>query len=591
MKATTLLFSVATAGLTHCLVLSVGVAANTADKLRTPPPNVIIVLTDDQGYGDLSCHGNPVLKTPFMDRLHGESVRFTDFHVAPMCTPTRGQLLTGQDALRNAATSVTAGRTYIRQGVPTIGDIFGASDYATGLFGKWHLGDSYPYRPTDRGFTVAKTILGWGFSSAPEFDNDYFAGRFQDNNIPKTFSGYCTDFWFSEAMKWMKDCQEKRRPFLCYLPTNTPHLPAWVAEKYAAPYRLPGLPADFYGMISNIDENLGRLEEFLEQSGLRDNTILVFISDNGGFLGAKVFNSGMRGTKKSLYEGGHRVHCFVRWPNGGLRTPGDVKATVQVQDILPTLLSLCGIKDRLNAQFDGADLTDLLKGQDSLPERMLVVQYGEILKKWDSCVIWNKWRLVNGHELYDIAADPGQETDIAQQHQDVTKQMRDHYEAWWSKLDPSLKEYCPISIGYLQENPVLLTSADWQDAYCDSVQNVLRGDGGGKGAPWNVYVERDGEYEITLSRWPLSRNLALNAPCPETRLTVGTLIPGKALPIAAARLTVAGQEHSRKSAADDHSVVFRINLKRGQKIKIHGWFQDASGKDLCGAYYAYVKYL
>ena len=222
---------------------------------------------------------------------------------------------------------------------------------------------------------------------------------------------------------------------------------------------------------------------------------------------------------------------------------------------------------------------------------MLVIQYGEILRKWDSCVIWNKWRLVNGRELYDIAADPGQETDIASQHQDVTREMRAHYEAWWNKLEPSLKEYCPISIGSAQENLVLLTSADWQDVYCDSVQNVLRGDGGGKGSPWNVYVERDGAYEIKLSRWPLSRNLALNAPCPEARLTVGTLIPGKALPIAAARLTVAGEEQASKSAADDQSVVFRVNLQGGQKIKIQGWFQDASGNDLCGAYYAYVRHL
>jgi hypothetical protein len=260
-----------------------------------------------------------------------------------------------------------------------------------------------------------------------------------------------------------------------------------------------------------------------------------------------------------------------------------------MQDILPTLVDLCGIKDRRNAQFDGASLAGLLKGRDSLADRMLVVQYGQILKKWDSAVIWNRWRLVNGEELYDIASDPGQKNDVASQHRDVTKKMRDHYEAWWGKLEPSLKEYCPISIGSTHENPVLLSSSDWQDVYCDNVHNVLSGAGGEQGAPWNIFVERDGEYEISLSRWPFARNLSLNAPCPEKTMTAGTLEAGRAIPIEAARIKVAGQEQSKKAAADSKSVLFRMKLKGGQKTQMHGWFQDASGKDLCGAYYASVK--
>ena len=148
-----------------------------------------------------------MLKTPAFDRLHGESVRFTDFHSAPMCTPTRGQLLSGQDALHNGATSVTAGRAVLRRGLPTMADIFAANGYSTGIFGKWHLGDNYPYRPMDRGFQEAKYFFGWGLSSAPEFDNDYFDGRYRDNGVGKRFSGYCTDFWFGEAMKWMGERQ------------------------------------------------------------------------------------------------------------------------------------------------------------------------------------------------------------------------------------------------------------------------------------------------------------------------------------------------------------------------------------------------
>src|SRR5690242_11479985 len=241
----------------------VGLALVSSALAQSTRPNILIVLTDDQGYGDLSVHGNPVIKTPNMDKLHAESVRFTDFHVAPMCTPTRGQLMTGMNALHNGATSVTAGRAIVRKGIPTMADVFKSSGYRTGIFGKWHLGDNYPYRPMDRGFQEAKYFLGFGMSSAPEFDNDYFNGRYRDNGVPKRFSGYCTDFWFNEATSWMRARQQNREPFLCYLPTNAPHGPAWVADEFSAPYRKPGLPADFFGMIANIDMNLGKLEKFL----------------------------------------------------------------------------------------------------------------------------------------------------------------------------------------------------------------------------------------------------------------------------------------------------------------------------------------
>ena len=472
------------------------------------PPNVIILLTDDQGYGDLSCHGNPVLRTPNLDRLHRESVRFTQFHSAPMCTPTRGQLLTGMDALRNRATSVTAGRAMIRRGIPTMADIFVSGGYSTGLFGKWHAGDNHPYRPMDRGFQEAKYFLGWGLSSAPEFDNDYFNGRYRDQGSVRRFTGYCTDFWFEEAKKWMRGRQRKREPFLCYLPTNTPHGPAWVDRKYSAPYQKPGQPAAFFGMIANLDENVGKLEAFLDETGLRQNTILIYMTDNGGTAGVPVFNAGMRGRKTQLYDGGHRVPCFVRWPAGGLRAAGDIAVPAQMQDILPTLIDLCGLRKPRQADFDGLSLAGLLKGTaDSLPDRMLVVQYGQILKKWDSCAIWSKWRLVNGEELYDIENDAGQKNDVAAPHADVVNRMRDHYERWWSGVEPTLRDFCPISIGSAQENPVALSCSDWQEVYCDNIAAVLSGAGGPRGGPWNVLVESDGEYQILLRRWPAEQAL------------------------------------------------------------------------------------
>jgi arylsulfatase A-like enzyme len=563
------------------------ITGKTAEKR---PPNVIILLTDDQGYGDLSCHGNPVLRTPNMDKVHDQSVRFGDFHAAPMCTPCRGQLMSGVDALHNRATSVSAGRTLLRRDLPTMADVFSAGGYATGLFGKWHLGDYYPYRPMDRGFQEAKYFKSFGMSSAAEWDNDYFDSRYLDNGVRKRFEGYCTDFWFGEAMKWMREQQRQRHPFFVYLPTNTPHGPAWVAEKYAEPYRKPGLPAPFFGMIANIDENLGKLEAFLAESGLRDNTILFFMTDNGGTGGVKVFNAGMRGSKTQVYDGGHRVPCFVRWPAGGVGGGRDVIDPAEMQDLLPTLIDLCSLKKPQNAKFDGASLAGVLKGTSpSLPDRMLVVQYGQILKKWDSAVMWGKWRLVKGEELYDIRADIGQKNDVAAANPEVLRKMRDHYEKWWAGIEPTLGDFLPISIGSAKEDPVALCCSDWQEVYCDNMQNVLGGAGGPRGGPWNILVERDGEYEIALRRWPDISGLALNAPCPAKKMTAGELPEGKAFPIGTAKLAVAGQEMSKKTEPTDQAAVFRVKLKAGPKTKLQAWFQDAAGNDLCGAYYTYVR--
>ncbi len=555
-------------------------------------PNVIVIMTDDQGYGDFSCHGNPVLKTPNMDKLHGESVRFTDFHSAPMCTPTRGQLMTGVDALKNRATSVTAGRAVLRRDLPTMADVFRKAGYRTGLFGKWHLGDNYPYRPMDRGFETAKYHLGFGMSSAPEFTNDYFNGTYREDGAIRKFSGYCTDFWFSQATTWIEARRAAGEPFFCYLPTNTPHGPAWVDPRYAAPYDKAGLPRNFFGMIANLDENLGKLEEYLRTNGLRDNTIVIFMTDNGATAGFNVHNAGMRGRKTMIYEGGHRVPCFVRWPAGGLRKAADVNVPAQMQDILPTLIDLCGLEKPKGVAFDGSSLAPVLRGKaEDVGDRMLIVQYGQIPKKFESTVIWGKWRLVNGTELYDIHADAGQQRDVAAANARVAASMRTHYESWWARIEPSLRDFLPISIGAPQENPVLLCSSDWEEIYADNPGHVSSAAGGPRGGPWNVYVERGGEYEVELSRWPPGLRLPLNAGRKPQQMTFGESPEGKAVPVAGARLALAGREQSVKTEPGDVVARFRLRLPAGAKTKLHGWFVDAAGADLCGAYYASVKLL
>ncbi|MBK7930603.1 MAG: arylsulfatase [Bryobacterales bacterium] len=575
----------------HFLASSIAAAHAPLLAQGASRPNVIIVLTDDQGYGDISAHGNPVIKTPNMDKLHGESVRFTDFHSAPMCTPTRGQLMSGVDALRNKACSVTAGRAVLRRDLPTMANVFRDSGYGTGVFGKWHLGDSYPYRPMDRGFETAKYHLGFGMSSAPEFDNDYQNGRYHDNGVEKRFDGYCTDFWFSEAMSWMGRQQQSGKPFFCYLPTNVPHGPAWVAAKYSDPYQRDKLPAGFFGMVANLDENLGKLDQFLVKSGLRDNTIVIFMTDNGATAGAPVFNAGMRGRKTMLYEGGHRVPCFVRWPKGNLSQPSAIDYPGQMQDWLPTLIDLCSLKAPSAAKFDGASLAPLLRGKAGMPDRMLVVQYGQVPKKWESNVIWNQWRLVNGKELYDFRANPAEDRDLASANPDVVARMRAHYERWWASVEPGVQEPEPVAvIGSPHESPTKLCSADWWEIYADNPGHVSNAVGGTKGAPWYVAVAESGTYEIELARWPFNLMLPLSAAREPLRLTYGSLPAGKAMPIAGAKLKAGtAAEISAPAAPGAKSITLRVKLEKTARTPLHAWFTGANGEDVCGVFYARVR--
>ena len=554
-----------------------------------------MVLTDDQGYGDLSCHGNPVLQTPNLDRLHSESVRLDDFHVAPMCTPTRGQLLTGQDALRNGATFVCMGRSLLDPTLPTMADIFAANGYRTGHFGKWHLGDNYPYRPQDRGFQTTIHHPSWGITSAADyFENDYFNPRARRGAAIEPFEGYCTDIWFDETIAWID--QDRDAPFFAYLATNTPHGPHWVPDRYRQPYlgHVDYEVASFFGMIANIDENFGRLDAYLTEAGLRENTILIFMGDNGTATGENVYNAGMRGKKRSLYEGGHRVPCFIRWPSGGLVGSRQVDEPTQCQDILPTLIDLCGLEGPAPEEFDGDSLTATLHGGEPIADRMLFVQYGHASAGWsgetrrgDAAAIWNKWRLV-GHELFDLSRDPGQETDIADRHPEVCAAMRDQYNAWWDRIGGNLHSYHPITIGSDEENPTRLCSCDWAYVYCDNPGNV-RGCVMDSGT-WHLEVEQPGNYEFALYRWPRESGLPISAPAPEMHGVDGSLPAGRALPVTHAWINVGDFEATGVVAPEDRCATFSTHLSTGRST-LTTWWLDADGNKLAGSYYVSVERL
>ena len=560
-------------------------------------PNVIFILTDDQGYGDLSCLGNPVLHTPNLDQLHSESVRCTDFHVAPVCTPTRGELLTGRDALYNGASFVCMGRSLLRPDLPTMADIFADNDYYTGHFGKWHLGDNYPYRPQDRGFQETIHHPSWGITSAADyFGNDYFDDRYRHGDQIEQYQGYCTDIWFEQAMDWIGRCDNQ--PFLAYIATNAPHGPLWVPDHCRHPYRdqVKANEASFFGMIANIDQNLGRLDRYLHQNGLHENTILIFMTDNGTASGENVFNADMRGKKSSLYEGGHRVPFFVRWPDGNIQGGRDVEGLTRGTDLLPTLTDLGGLDLPDGLSFDGLSLADPLQtGQPVSTERISVVQFGHpnegiwgYTAEDQAAVMWQRWRLVNGHELYNVNTDPGQSNDLSADHPDIVSRLHDHYQDWWDGVGQNLDRYHPLTIGTANENPMRLCSCDWAWVYADNQSNI-RGCVMDSGT-WHVEVAKEGRYSLTLRRWPQESELGISAPAPVMQGLDGSWPEGKALPVASAWLQAGDIEQQQPVAPDATQVTFETELETGATT-FKSWWYNTEGDTLAGAYYLTVERL
>jgi arylsulfatase len=590
------------------LALAASLCLLTGTSLAAPKPNVLVLITDDQGYGELSAHGNPLLRTPHLDRLRAESIRLTDFHVAPMCTPTRGQLLTGVDCLRNRAMNVSSGRTLLRRELPTMGDLFAGAGYATGLFGKWHLGDNYPYRPQDRGFHETLWYPSSHIGSAPDaWDNDYFDDTYWHNGQRRAFTGYTTEVFFREAQRWMREASRAGKPFLCYLSTAAAHGPHFVPapdraamEALVARANLPQLePAAreqltrYLAMIANLDANFGRLEAFLHETGLRDNTIVVFLTDNGSTFGPRYFNAGMRGGKVTLWEGGHRVPCFIRWPAGGLRAAGDVAGLTQVQDLLPTLLELAEVRPTAGAKFDGLSLAGVLRGTNTAPDdRTLVVQFSRMdhpqPERGDACVLWRRWRLVQDKELYDLASDPAQERNVIAEHPDIAAQLRAHYARWWDGVAPGLNEPLRVVLGHDAEPATLLSPCEWWNVFLDQGSQIRRGER--RNGVWHLEVARAGDYEFELRRWPRDRATPIRAGLPARAIADGQFPAGTNLPIAKARLRLGDFDRTVAVAESEVSITFRVTLAAGP-AELRTWFLEARDQELCGAYYVYVRRL
>ncbi len=576
--------------------MGVGVSAAATSRLMPgalhPPstPNVILIMTDDQGYGDLACHGNPVLQTPNIDKLHSQSIRLTDYHVSPTCSPTRASLLTGRYCNRTGVWHTIMGRSLLRQDEKTMADIFAVNGYQTGIFGKWHLGDNYPFRPQDRGFHDVLVHAGGGIGQGIDYwGNDYFDDTYLRNGEPEKFEGYCTDIWFREAIQFIEN--NRNRPFFCYIPTNAAHGPFYVPEKYSRIYKEMGIKsplAEFYGMITNIDENIGLLRKKLKTLGLTENTILIFTTDNGGEMGfvREKYNAGMRDFKASEYDGGHRVPFFMHWPGGGLTGGRDIHEISAHIDILPTLIKLCRLRKGFETTHDGISLKPLLTGTaGQWPNRVIVTDSQRV----DHPIQWRKsatmiggWRLINGKELYNIKEDPGQETDVSENHPDIVSKLRQEYENWWEDVSQRFDEYCPIIIGSDKENPTCLMSHDIHGQVVWNQRQVQRGqrcDGF-----WAVEIERDGTYEFVLRRWPRE----VDKPITETVPIHKGGPDHEKIEATDARLKISDVDVTQKILPDAKEVIFTLKLKKG-KTRAQAWFINGLGDGrIHGVYYVYV---
>jgi arylsulfatase A-like enzyme len=422
-------------------------------------PNIVLIMPDDMGWGDMGVHGNPLIQTPNLNRLYGESLRFTDFHVSPTCSPTRSALLTGRHEFKNGITHTINERERLTLKATTLAQVLQQTGYATGIFGKWHLGDEEPYQPHVRGFqeTFIHGAGGIGQSypgSCGDFPNNkYFNPVLRHNTKLIKTEGYCTDLFFAQAMQWIEQQHTANKPFFAYITPNAPHGPlVSPGEKYEQPYagkeidgkKLTPDDVAYYAMITNVDENVGKLLAKLKERDLERDTLVIFLSDNGG-THTKLYSGGYRGGKGQVYHGGTHAPSFWRWP-AQITGNRDCAALSAHMDIFPTLVELTGAKisAEVKQQVEGRSLAPLLKNpQGNWEDRTLVTHFGRWPKgkaeeaKFTHCSIRNtRFRLVNNKELYDLPADKGETTNVIEKHPEVVAQLRAAYESWWKEVTP-----------------------------------------------------------------------------------------------------------------------------------------------------------
>lgn len=444
-----------------------------------PRPNVILVMTDDQGWAEVGFHGNEVLKTPNLDRFAAEGTELTNFYVSPMCTPTRSSLMTGRYHFRTGAHDTYIGRSNMNPEETTIAEVFAGAGYRTGIFGKWHLGENFPMRAEDQGFQKVVVHGGGGIGQFADYPgNTYWDPTLQYNDSFKKAKGYCTDVFIDESIQFMKDSGEQ--PFFCYLPLNVPHSPFDVADEFRADYDKQNLAdpdgrkwvAPIYGMITQFDGAFGRLLEAVEDMGQRENTIILFMSDNGP--NSTYFTAGLRAKKGSVYENGIRSPFVIQWPKT-LQGGRKFDTPAMHIDLLPTLADACGIALPADLQVDGKSILGLLHGEtQGFQQRYLFMQHNRANvppKYKNGMARRGPWKVVGdggeptGFELYNIEQDPGETRDLADKHPEIVEAFVREYEAWFDDVTNQLRRDngvpYPAELNPEQKRDFRFTWQDW----------------------------------------------------------------------------------------------------------------------------------
>ena len=596
--------------------LAVGGTAGAA-AAEPPRPNIVLVIADDQGYGDLAHTGNPIIQTPHLDALAAESTSLTDYHVAPTCSPTRAALMTGHWTDRTGVWHTINGRSMLRDNEVTLGQLLTDAGYATGMFGKWHLGDNFPYRPEDRGFAEVYRHGGGGVGQTPDlWDNAYFDGHYFHNGQIEPAEGFCTDVFFDAAKRFITQSVHQQEPFFAYISTNAPHGPLHCPQKYLDMYAdQPPAIAAFFGMITNIDDNVGSLRAMLHDLGVAENTLFIFTTDNGTATGGKVFNAGMRGRKGSEYDGGHRVPFIAHWPAAGWNKQHANDRLCHAIDVVPTLVEIARGERPEGLEWDGVSIRRLLDpaaDTSDWADRMLVTDSQRVRDpvKWkQTAVMSQRWRLINGKELYDIQADPGQQQDVAAAHQQQVAAMTAFYDAWWEELEPTFAQTTEIVLGDPAAASVALTCHDWiGEGFSPWNQRMVR-EGQGYRPPdaksraaarqagiheshWAVRVARPGRYRFTLRRWPAEADVAISAGLPAGADVPGAskafrAVDGRAIPVRTATLRIDGEDlASSEVSSDESAAVLMATLSAGSH-RLAPVFTTVDGQEV-GAYYCDV---
>ncbi len=465
-------------------------------------PNILLIMSDDQGWGDLGIHGNSLIGTPVLDALGTESVRFDRFFVSPVCAPTRASLLTGRDYLRTNTFAVTGRGVAMRSDEVTIAEILKAAGYRTGIFGKWHNGEQYPNHPLGQGFDEFFGFCGGHW-------NRYFDPPLEHNGNKREYKGYISDLLTDAAIDFINT--DRNNPFFCYVPYNVPHGPYQVAGHYFEKYKNLGFDdktAAVYGMIENMDENIGRILHTLDSLKIAENTIVVFLTDNGP--NGHRFNGNMKGIKASVDEGGVRVPLFIRYP-GTLPQDSVITQNAAHIDMLPTLISLAGLSVPDSLALDGMNLLPLLQGQaDNWPKRNLFTHYsGREVTASPGGVRTDNFRMVINRKdeplLYDMIHDPGQQNNVGAKYPEMLDSLVTAYYKWYEEVTHNL-DTLPVHVGF-PESPVTTLPAheatlsggvqfkfengytnDWITNWASTSDKIS----------WPVKVVNKGQYDIFM---------------------------------------------------------------------------------------------